>query len=69
MMQHDLFSPFLALCVEEETLNANKASEIWSGLESVQWAALSEIESVSGAAYCRPPLDASRRTDCPKSLK
>ena len=49
-MQRDLFSGFLALCVEDEKLNAEKAGEIWPGLESVLWAALSKIESVNGAA-------------------
>jgi hypothetical protein len=28
--------------VEDERLNAKKAREIWPGLESVPWAALSE---------------------------
>ena len=41
-MERDLFSAFLALCVEDEALNAEKAGEIWPGLESVLWAALSE---------------------------
>jgi transposase len=50
VMQRDLFSAFLALCVEDEKLNAEKAGEIWPGLESVLWAALSEMKSVSGAA-------------------
>jgi hypothetical protein len=49
-MQRDLFSAFLALCEEDEKLNAEKAREIWPGLESVLWAALSEMKSVSGAA-------------------
>jgi hypothetical protein len=68
-MQDDLVSPFLALCVGDGTLNANKARKIWPGLESVPWAALSEIESVSGAAFCRPPLASSGRMDRPESLK
>jgi hypothetical protein len=63
------FPPFLALCGGDGTLNANKAGEIWPGLESVPWAALSERESVSGAVFCRPRLDASGRMDRPKSLK
>ncbi len=43
LMQRDLFSAFLAKSVEEELLNAEKAREIWSGLESVLVAALSRV--------------------------
>lgn len=42
MMQRDLFSAFLALFVENNTLNANKAREFWSGLEPGLRAALSQ---------------------------
>ena len=66
VMQRDLFSAFLAMCVEDETLNAKKAGEIWLGLESVQWAALSEIESVSGAADLPTSVGLQRQNGSPR---
>ena len=44
-MQRDLFSAFLAMCVENGLLSAKKANELWSGLEPVLWTALSSILS------------------------
>ena len=66
VMQRDLFSAFLALCVEDEQLNAEKAGEIWPGLESVLWAALSEIESVSGAAILPASVGLQRQNGSPR---
>jgi len=36
LMQRDLFSGFLARCVENDLLNANRARETWTGLEPVR---------------------------------
>ncbi len=47
LMQRDLFSAFLAQSVEGELLNAEKARELWSGLESVLVAALRQVISDS----------------------
>ena len=66
VMQRDLFSAFLAMCVEDEVLNAEKAGEIWPGLESVLWAALSEIESVSGAAILPASVGLQRQNGSPR---
>jgi len=66
VMQRDLFSAFLAMCVEDDVLNAEKAGEIWSGLESVLWAALSEIESVSGAASLPASVGLQRQNGSPR---
>ena len=66
VMQRDLFSAFLALCVEDEALDAEKAGEIWPGLESVLWAALSEIESVSGAADLPASVGLQRQNGSPR---
>jgi len=63
LMQRDLFSGFLARCVENDLLNANKARETWLGLESVLWAALSSssIESVNGKAALPASAGLSQR--------
>jgi transposase len=80
VMQRDLFSAFLAMCVEDEKLNAEKAREIWPagedclskectprpGLESVLWAALSEIESVNGAADLPASVGLQRQNGSPR---
>ena len=66
VMQRDLFSAFLAMCVEDEKLDAEKAGEIWPGLESVLWAALSEIESVSGAAILPASAGLQRQNGSPR---
>ena len=79
-MQRDLFSAFLAMCVEDDVLNAEKAREIWPagegclskegspwpGLESVLWAALSEIESVSGMANLPTSVGLQRQNGSPR---
>jgi transposase len=44
-MQRDLFSAFLAICVEDDLLNAEMARELWPGLEPVLWAALSKLSA------------------------
>jgi hypothetical protein len=61
-----MFSAFLALCVEDEKLNAEKAREIWPGLESVLWAALSEMKSVSGAAILPASVGLQRQNGSPQ---
>ena len=66
VMQRDLFSAFLALCVEDEKLNAEKAGRLWQGLESVLWAALSEIESVNGAADLPASVGRQRQNGSPR---
>jgi transposase len=66
VMQRDLFSAFLALCVEDEALDAEKAGEIWPGLESVLWAALSEMESVSGMAILPTSVGLQRQNGSPR---
>jgi putative transposase len=66
VMQRDLFSGFLAMCVEDERLNAEKAGGIWPGLESVLWAALSEIESVSGMANLPTSAGLQRQNGSPE---
>ncbi len=66
VMQRDLFSAFLAMCVEDEQLNAEKARAIWPGLESVLWAALSDIESVSGAADLPASVGLQRQNGSPR---
>jgi hypothetical protein len=65
-MQRDLFSAFLAMCVEDEKLNAEKAREIWPGLESVLWAALSEMKSVSDAAILPASVGLQRQNGSPR---
>ena len=42
--QRDLYSAFLAMCVEGERLNAGRAREAWPGVDSLLQAALSRIE-------------------------
>jgi hypothetical protein len=54
------------MCVEDETLNAEKARIRWPGLESVLWAALSEIESVSGAAILPASVGLQRQNGSPR---
>ena len=46
--QRDLFSAFLAACVEDEKLNAELANELWSsGMGACLTAALSEVQPAS----------------------
>jgi len=66
VMQRDLFSAFLAMCVEDERLNAKKAGELWPGLESVLWAALSDIESVNGSAILPTSVGLQRQNGSPQ---
>jgi putative transposase len=66
VMQRDLFSGFLALCVEDEKLNAEKAGALWPGLESVLWAALSEMKSVSGTAILPTSVGLQRQNGSPR---
>jgi putative transposase len=42
--QRDLYSAFLASCVEGETLNAGRAKVLWPGVDALLQAALSRIE-------------------------
>jgi putative transposase len=41
--QRDLYSAFLASCVEGDRLNADRASERWSGVDTLLQAALSQV--------------------------
>ena len=66
VMQRDLFSAFLAMCVEDDVLNAEKARAILPGLESVLWAALSEIEFVSGTAILPASVGLQRQNGSPR---
>jgi hypothetical protein len=66
-MQRDMFSAFLALCEEDEALNAEKAREIWPGLESVLWAALNEMKSVSGATILPASVGLQRQNGSPRN--
>jgi putative transposase len=50
--QRDLFSAFLASCVEEEKLNAELARKIWSsGMDVCLRAALSEVKPAIGGEF------------------
>jgi hypothetical protein len=42
--QRDLYSAFLAMCVEGERLDAGRAREAWPGVDALLQAALSRIE-------------------------
>ncbi|HEC34092.1 MAG TPA: hypothetical protein ENI37_05180 [Chloroflexi bacterium] len=42
--QRDLYSAFLAMCVEGGRLNAGRARSVWPGVDSLLQAALSRIE-------------------------
>ena len=42
--QRDLYSAFLATCVEGERLNADRAQAAWSGVDALLQAALSRVE-------------------------
>ena len=69
--QRDLYSAFLASCVEEEQLNADRARVAWSGVDALLQAALSRIEQpangqplpssfgLSGRRQSRSPVEAS----------
>lgn len=46
--QRDLYSAFLASCVEGDQLNAGQAKVLWPGVDSLLQAALSVIEPASG---------------------
>ena len=61
-----MISAFLALCEEDEKLNAEKAREIWPGLESVLWAALSETKSMSGAAILPASVGLQQQNGSPR---
>ena len=47
--QRDLYSAFLAQCVEDGELNADRAKAAWSGVDALLQAALSEAARKSGA--------------------
>ncbi len=50
--QRDLFSAFLATCVEDEKLNADFARDLWqSGMDACLRAALSEVQPASGGGF------------------
>ena len=50
--QRDLFSAFLASCVESERLNAELAQELWSsGMDTCLRAALSEAKPAIGGDF------------------
>ena len=46
--QRDLYSAFLAMCVEGERLNAGRARSAWPGVDALLQAALSDIQPVNG---------------------
>jgi hypothetical protein len=50
--QRDLYSAFLAMCMEGESLNADYARNMWSGADTHLQAALRSAESVNGG--CAP---------------
>ena len=68
--QRDLYSAFLAACVEGERLNADRAQAAWSGVDALLQAALSRIEQpasgrllpssfgLSGQRQSRSPVQA-----------
>lgn len=43
--QRDLYSAFLAMCVDDKTLNVDYASQAWSGVDMLLRAALSKIQT------------------------
>jgi len=50
--QRDLFSAFLATCVEDEKLNADFARDLWqSGMDACLRAALSEVQPAIGGGF------------------
>lgn len=69
--QRDLYSAFLASCVEGERLNADRARAAWSGVDTLLQAALSRIEQpasgqplpssfgLSGRRQSRSPVETS----------
>jgi len=61
VMQRDLFSGFLARCVEDNRLNAETAGATWPGLEPILWAALSDIKSVNGQALLPASVGLNQR--------
>jgi putative transposase len=46
--QRDLYSAFLAQCVERERLNAGRAKAAWPGVDTLLQAALSDIQPANG---------------------
>ncbi len=46
--QRDLYSAFLAMCVEGEGLNAGRARRVWPGVDLLLQAALSDIQPANG---------------------
>ena len=51
--QRDLYSAFLAMCVEGERLNAGRARRVWPGVDALLQAALSGIQPANGRSL--PP--------------
>jgi putative transposase len=50
--QRDLYSAFLAMCVEGDRLNAGRACEVWPGVDALLRAALGRInEPASGGSH------------------
>jgi len=61
--QRDLYSAFLASCVEGDRLNADRASERWSGVDTLLRAALSQV-----CARSQTPQPANGRQKGPRVL-
>lgn len=43
--QRDLYSAFLAMCIDDETLNVGHADEVWPGVDALLRAALRDIQT------------------------
>ncbi len=54
LMQRDLFSAFLAKCVEDGRLSASLAISQWPGLETSLWAALGKTKLASANGKALP---------------
>ncbi len=59
--QRDLYSAFLAMCVEGEKLNAGQAAEAWPGVDTHLQAALIEDQPTNGR--CLPSSFGLRKSD------
>ena len=46
--QRDLYTAFLAMCVDDERLDAGQARELWPGVDSHLQAAMSRIQPANG---------------------
>jgi transposase len=60
--QRDLYSAFLAMCVEDRRLNADRAKAAWSGVDALLQAALSQAAQRAAARLRRAQAASGRTT-------